>query len=178
MSSMVSIKGLKKTAVLAALYNAAKPQGMGFLHYDPTPMTEEEAAQLIDNGEESGAYFDYLQGRVMKIRIAGDEISVGLYDRDNGDGAAAEAINALRTTGDTNAEEVELRHKDNTRNAAMLTSEHLYDETDIVSGVWSVNVHMGMADVADVMKPKLDAVLDEDEDLKRLGDDLSDFNNA
>jgi hypothetical protein len=40
-------------------------------------------------------YFDYLQGRVMKVSLEGDELDARLYDRDNGEGAAAEAISAL-----------------------------------------------------------------------------------
>ena len=40
---MISIEGLDKSKVLAALYNASRPQGMGFMQYDPNPMTEEEA---------------------------------------------------------------------------------------------------------------------------------------
>lgn len=31
-----------------------------------------------------GTYFDYLNGRVMKIEIGGDELSARTYDRDNG----------------------------------------------------------------------------------------------
>jgi hypothetical protein len=38
MATSIDLKGLNKAAVLAALYNASKPQGMGFLQYDPTPM--------------------------------------------------------------------------------------------------------------------------------------------
>lgn len=37
-------------------------------------------------------YFDYLQGRVMKVDLAGDELDPRLYDRDNGEGAARRAI--------------------------------------------------------------------------------------
>jgi hypothetical protein len=90
---MVSIKGLDKADVLAALYNASKPQGMGILHYDPKPMTRAEAADLL----ERETYFDYLKGRVMKINLSrDDEFSEGLYDRDNGSGAAELVIRSLR----------------------------------------------------------------------------------
>lgn len=35
---MISIEGLDKAAVLAALYNASHPQGLGFVHAAiPTP---------------------------------------------------------------------------------------------------------------------------------------------
>jgi hypothetical protein len=83
----MNIKGLKKEAVLAALYNASKLQGMGFLHYNPKPMTEAEAAELLKRYE-ANPYFDYLYGRVMKIEISGDELDTGLYNRDNGIDAA------------------------------------------------------------------------------------------
>lgn len=42
--SEISLVNVDKAAYLAALYNASQPQGMGFMHYDPTPMTREQAA--------------------------------------------------------------------------------------------------------------------------------------
>lgn len=90
---MVDTKGLKKSAVLAALYNASKPQGFGFLHFDPAPMTEKEAEKILKNG----TYFDYLKGRIMKVDLSDDTcFEERLYDRDNGNGAAQRAINRLR----------------------------------------------------------------------------------
>ena len=85
---MVDTKGLKKSAVLAALYNDSKPQGLGFLHFDPAPMTEEEAEDLLKTST---------QGRVMKVDLSNDDsFEEWLYDRDNGNGAAQRAINKLR----------------------------------------------------------------------------------
>ena len=43
----MNITGKNKAAILAALYNASKPLGLGHMHYDPTPMTEEDVEQLI-----------------------------------------------------------------------------------------------------------------------------------
>jgi hypothetical protein len=86
----MNIKGISKPALLAALFNASKQQGLGFL--DPrgaAHMTEEDAAEVI---AAQGMYFDYLRGRVMKISIDGDELEPRLYDRDNGQGAAERAI--------------------------------------------------------------------------------------
>lgn len=87
----ISLKGLDKAEVLAALYNASKPQGMGFIQYDPKPMTREEAAGLL----EDRTSFDYLQGRVMKVHLGGDEFDPWLYDRDNGQGMAQSAIKQI-----------------------------------------------------------------------------------
>ena len=91
---MINIKGLSKAKVLAALYNHSKPQGMGFLIYDPEPMTEEGAQNVIDVLEKEGyrLYFDYIKGRVMKVDITRDKLDPRLYDRDNGLGAADLAI--------------------------------------------------------------------------------------
>lgn len=66
---MVDTKGLKKSAVLAALYNDSKPQGLGFPHFDPAPMTEEEAEDLL----KTSTHFDYLKGRVMKVDLSNDD---------------------------------------------------------------------------------------------------------
>lgn len=92
---------LTDAEVLVALYNAAKPLGMGWLHYNPEPMTLEEAERELTTGrtyqqndDGLGVYFDYLNGRVMKVRIGEGEFDPRLYDRDNGEGAARAAIEA------------------------------------------------------------------------------------
>lgn len=91
---MVNTKGLRKSAVLAALYNASKPQGLGFLHFDPAPMTEEESEELL----QTSTYFDYIKGRIMKVDLSNDDgFEEWLYDRDNGNGAAQRVINQLRS---------------------------------------------------------------------------------
>lgn len=111
---MLSIKGLDKAAVLAALVNAARPLVMGVLSDDGRPMTIVEAQKWIDDGRShdynytgpgSGSIvfnrrlrFDYVKGRPIKVDLAGDEFSEQLYDRDQGAGAAARVIEALRRT--------------------------------------------------------------------------------
>jgi len=92
MTDKISLEGLDKGAVLAALYNASKPQGMGFMHYDPVPMTAEEATELL----KEHTYFDYLRGRVMKVGLGSEELDPWRYDRDNGQGAALRAIEAMK----------------------------------------------------------------------------------
>ncbi len=84
----ISLIGLDKAEVLATLYNASKPQGLGFLHYDSKPMTSKEARILL----KKTTYFDYVQGRVMKVDLLGDTFDPWLYNRDNGQGAAEKAI--------------------------------------------------------------------------------------
>ena len=91
----ISLKGLNKADVLSALYNCASSPGMGSLARDSKPMTREVAQKIIDGGV---TYFDYLQGRVMKVDISGNELDPWLFDRDNGSGVAERAINSVRNT--------------------------------------------------------------------------------
>ncbi len=85
---MINIAKKDKAEVLAALYNAAKPIGLGIKHFNLMPMTVEEARSLL----ERTTNFDYIKGRVMKVDLSGNELETWLYDRDNGDGAAAKAL--------------------------------------------------------------------------------------
>lgn len=94
---MINISGLDPKAVIMALYDSARPQGMGYLHFEPGPLPggEAEAATLVGRG------LDYLHGRVMKVTIDPDcnQFEERLYDRDNGQGAAHAAIQQLRKGG-------------------------------------------------------------------------------
>ncbi len=83
---MIDISGLDKSEVLAALVNAAKAQGRG--PTNPEPMTKERAAELLKVMN----YFDYVEGRVLKVSLKGDMLDPFLYDRDNGKGAARHAL--------------------------------------------------------------------------------------
>lgn len=104
----MNIDGLNKALVLAALYNGAKPQGMGFMQFDSKPMTEEEAQVILDRGD--NLYFDYLKGRVMKISLKSLDVDTRLYNRDNGMGAAEMVVDALRQTNDANAPDIQSHH--------------------------------------------------------------------
>mgnify|MGYP001590687272 FL=1 len=150
--SKIALSGLNKADVLAALYNASKPQGMGFMHYDSKPMTREEAEGLL----KQTTYFDYLKGRVMKVNLAGDELDTWGYDRDNGQGAAERAIAELRTTGEANSSTIQAAHHTNTLEAAEDVKAHLNEESSSESR-GSVGVfRLGLSDVADKLGPAVD----------------------
>lgn len=85
----IDISQMNKAKVLVALFNRATPLGLGFLHYNPADMTEMQAQTTLDEGQ---TYFDYVQGRVMKVNLGGDSLDPALYDRDNGKGAARKAL--------------------------------------------------------------------------------------
>lgn len=94
----VNTDGLSRGEVLAALFNEAKPQGLGMLHFCPRKMNPDEGEHMFLQGD----YFDYLEGRVIKTEIkrGQDWIDATLYDRDNGDGAAQRAVENLRAEKD------------------------------------------------------------------------------
>lgn len=155
MSDLIDLTGLGKATVLAALYNGARAQGAGFINYDPTPMEVNEATWLLKRQ----TYFDYLKGRAMKVELSGDQLDPRLYDRDNGQGAAQRVINALRSTGLVNPEEVEQQHLDGTLDAARLVDEHIHDKNDYEERGGVLIVHKGLSDLAPYIKPKIDEVL-------------------
>jgi hypothetical protein len=90
----MDITGLDKAEVLAALYNRAKPLGLGFSQYTPEKMTKEEAQSILDEYGKT-KYFDYLKGRVIKVDLTNNEIRTDLYNRDNGQGAAENILAPL-----------------------------------------------------------------------------------
>jgi len=104
---LVVIAGLSKAAVLAALYNASEPQGLGFLQARPGDMTEAEAEALVTpegaiddhvrhfgrlSHQEHRLYFDYVFGRPLKVDLTKDEFDPWGFDRDNGGPGAAEKV--------------------------------------------------------------------------------------
>ncbi|MFI3241592.1 MAG: hypothetical protein R3Y43_03400 [Alphaproteobacteria bacterium] len=95
----ISIKGLNKVFAFKALYDGANQLGLGFLNPLGAAGTGMSIADAIIEVEEAKKYsyrgqisFDYVNGRVMKVDIGKDEFDPWLYDRDNGEGAAAKAI--------------------------------------------------------------------------------------
>lgn len=91
----IDIKGIDKAVLLAALYNASKQQGMGFLQTrGARSMSVEEAKKEIEQNPRG--YYDYLHGRVMKSDISKDTFDPWGYDRDNGSGSAERVINSIR----------------------------------------------------------------------------------
>jgi len=149
---MISLKNLDKAAVLAALYNASKPQGTGFLQYDPKPMTTEEAQLLLDTAP--GQRFDYLKGRVMKIDLSEDELYTGGYNRDNGDNAAENVIATLEQSGDVNAPVLQIVHQANTMAAASDVEKRLGEHTRIEGSVCT----LGLGDMREHLEPAIQKV--------------------
>ena len=96
--SVVDITELDKAEVLLALYNNSRCLGSGFLQA-VNNYTLQDARRDID--ESPDHYFDYVRRRILKVDLSGDTFDSWLYDRDNGEGAAARAIEKLRRKNDS-----------------------------------------------------------------------------
>lgn len=157
---MISITGLDKAEVLAALFNASRPLGLGFLQYDPKPMTADEARRFL----EKSCYFDYLNGRVMKLDLSrDDQIDERLYDRDNGPGAGARAIESLHAGKGTAPPETIAAHKAGALESAEATRRRLHEPATLSKSEDVATLKLGLAEVADKLGPKIDeAVKGED----------------
>lgn len=118
--SGIDIRSLSKAEVLAALYNAASPAGLGFAHEAraAADMTVVEARELL-RGQTT---FDYLYGRSCKIDLSSDLFDPWLYDRDNGGpGTAERIIDRLRATGSVSA-------RDSTEHREAVTAQRAYEQ--------------------------------------------------
>lgn len=94
---LVDIKGLNKADVLMALYEASHYQGMSFLGMQKV-FVHSDAVKLIDRCIENDTRlrFDYVNGRIIKCDITDDMFDPTFFDRDCGEGAAADAIKKLK----------------------------------------------------------------------------------
>lgn len=150
---MISLKELNKAEVLAALYNASKPLGLGFLQYDPSPMTAKEATELL----QKRSNFDYLKGRVMKVNLSGDEFDPRWYNRDVGQGAAEEVINALKAGEEVDGLTISSMHKQG-KDESIIKVREAMNRPTTSSQLEKVSViHIGLDDVADKLGPAVDA---------------------
>lgn len=102
----ISIEGIDKAELLAALYNNAAPMDMGFLQARFGQMTRDDALKLMETGDDTARmfpgsgrpmYFDYVYGRPLKVNLSGEEFDTALYDRDWGKGSAERIVESLRT---------------------------------------------------------------------------------
>jgi hypothetical protein len=91
------ITGVNRAKLIQALYKRAKVQGYGVLQFDRGELSDAEALSLVGQG------IDYLHGKVMKIRVPaegqGNEIDTWGYNRDNGENAAEQVVDALLKSG-------------------------------------------------------------------------------
>jgi hypothetical protein len=92
----IDVQDLERRPLFQALFNGARPQGF-FKNYHMGPITEELTDEFLGR-----TFYDMIQGRHMQIRIdpKPSKINCRLYDRNNGENAAALIVAILRSTKD------------------------------------------------------------------------------
>lgn len=96
----VDIRAADRTEVFRRLHNGAMNCGPDFpitlaaLQAQLPAMTVEQA-QVVMAARGKDLYFDYVNGRSMKVDLGGDVVDLWLYDRDCGRGAGRRALEGL-----------------------------------------------------------------------------------
>ncbi len=93
---VIDISNKDRNEVLAALYNASTPIGMGFSQYDPMPWTKEIAAMYFEYyghpGDDGAIAFKWVMGRPLNCMFVNNLVYVAGYNNDNEWGLAQRAI--------------------------------------------------------------------------------------
>jgi hypothetical protein len=69
MDKMIEITGVDLRELVKAAYDLSQPQGLGFIHYIPGPLSDKEADEIIKSSErgEIAVCMDYVKGRAVKM---------------------------------------------------------------------------------------------------------------
>lgn len=67
MDGMIDITGFDKVKLVQEAYNLSKPQGMGYLHYSPGNLAQEQVERIAM--APGGISMDYVQGRAVKLHV-------------------------------------------------------------------------------------------------------------
>ena len=67
--SMIDVTDCKLTDIAKAAYDLSEPVGMGFLHYEPGSLTDEEAESLVTDNARCPLSLDYVKGRCCKLTV-------------------------------------------------------------------------------------------------------------
>lgn len=99
---VIDISMKDKNQVLAALYNASAPLGMGFAQYKPEPWDEEYAEMAFKCvGEEladGSTYFSWVFGRPLKCKFKDNLVYVRAYNGNNAPHLAQRVISNIPDT--------------------------------------------------------------------------------
>ncbi|HXV27317.1 MAG TPA: hypothetical protein VD862_04845 [Candidatus Paceibacterota bacterium] len=142
---MLRTDDLEPRILLAVLYNAAGPRGLGFLKYEPVPMNRDDADRVIsERGSDiltdipsmrevfAGPPYlslDYVYGRPVKASLRTDRLDPRAYDGKHGRDWAARAIASYRTTGEVNSQEIWEMHVASLETGGREAREWLDEET-------------------------------------------------
>lgn len=70
-ANFIDVTGVHLAKVAQVAYNLSRPQGLGFLHYQPGEISLDQAKTLVKPSPFDGLvlYLDYVAGRAVKMAI-------------------------------------------------------------------------------------------------------------
>lgn len=68
---MIDVTGVNTVELVKKAYELSRPQGMGMMHFDPTPLTDKEAKSLI--AKDGSISLDYVRGRACKFNVSNQD---------------------------------------------------------------------------------------------------------
>lgn len=80
---MIDITGIDLVKFAKKVYEFSAPQGLGFLHYTPEPLSDDEAKQLVDIFENDKSWaldMDYVKGRACKMTVWQKDEKLEIHD--------------------------------------------------------------------------------------------------
>ena len=76
----IDVTDVNMRELVKAAYGQSRPLGMGFLHYEPGDLSDEEADEILENSSDDRNvfYMDYVEGRAVKLGATrrGDRIFI------------------------------------------------------------------------------------------------------
>lgn len=95
MSNRIDITGIDLKQFAKEVYALSQPQGLGFLHLQHGPLSDEDAAAVVARGSERMPLrMDYVNGRACKMTVWCDDGRLTINDSwfDHSDSALAELL--------------------------------------------------------------------------------------
>ena len=75
---MIDVTGVNMVELVKKAYELSRPQGMGMLNFDASPLTDEEAQTLI--GDDGEIHLDYVKGRACKFHVFNQDGKFAIRD--------------------------------------------------------------------------------------------------
>lgn len=103
MNGKIDITGADLVQVAKIAYDLSKPQGLGFMHFQPGPLDNETARECVDHCARIphiALDMDYVNGRACKLSVFRDGDKLWIDDRwyDHTPEQHAELVRRIRET--------------------------------------------------------------------------------
>ena len=93
----IDVTNVDLVKMIKKVYDLSRPQGLGFIHFTPVPLSDEEASSYVQ--KDGTVDMDYVKGRACKFNVFKDRDNGSLYIHspwyDHTDAQLKELLNSL-----------------------------------------------------------------------------------